>query len=206
MLRPALFAALLLLTAAVSAQGLSITASGRVQAVGPGACDPAATHTFQCGPVLLHSKAVELAALVGNYVTLSGTARVAPGCTQLSVEVTDAKSADSRVTTFSLTNYRIGSNVTVFTTAPVGAVFLHFFAVEQFVLPLGSFGTLFLQPTGTQNWANGIGIGFPFPSVLAIPNSTALVGCSPNFQALVVDAANPLESALTNDACFVIRG
>jgi hypothetical protein len=204
MLRSALFS-FLLLAAAASAQVLTVTASGRIQTLAPGSCDPAATHTFQCGPLLLWSKSVDLATLVGDYVTVVGSVRLVSGCPDVSVEVTDAKPAGNRVTTFSLTNYRIGSNVTVLTTAPVGALFLHFFAVVQFVLPLGSLGTFFLQPTSAQNWATGVGIGLPFPSVLAIPNSPALVGCSPNFQALVIDATNPLESSLTNDACFVIR-
>ena len=203
--RPALCSVLLLLAAVASAQGVTVAASGRVQALAPGSCDPAATHTFQCGPILLSSKTIDLTTLEGDYVTLTGTVRLVPGCVDLSVEVKDAKPASTRVTTFSLTNYRIGSNVTVLTTAPVGALFVHFFSVDQSALPLGPIGTLFLLPTSASNWATGVGIGLPFPAVLAIPNSPALVGCSPNFQALVIDTTSPLDSALTNDACFVIR-
>ena len=73
------------------------------------------------------------------------------------------------------------------------------------VLPVLQFGTLFLDPNYIQQYAFEIGIGLPFPRVFTIPNNPGLVGLEPQFQALVVDTAAPLDSKLTNDACFVIR-
>jgi hypothetical protein len=200
-----LFSALIFAAAVPAQIGLGITASGRLQPVAADACNPQATHQFQCGDLLFVSSTLDLQAWVNHYVTLSGTPQLVLGCSQLSIDVDTIVDASSRLTTLSFNNYRVGSTMALTAQAPLGSVIVHLFTVESALLPLGPIGTLFLNPLTTQQWTWDLGIGLPLPHFLSIPNDPTLVGLTPNFQALVIDPTNLAGIALSNDACFVIR-
>lgn len=192
----------LVLVSQIPAQALS--ASGRLQALPGPTCAPEASHTMACGNVLLQSSTIDLNSFGNQIVTVTGNAVVIPGCGELVIEVEAVESAGATITTFSFQNYSIGSTFTMFTTAPVGSIVVHLFSAQNFVLPLGPAGTLFLNPLAIEQWTFDIGIGLPFPRFLSIPNSSVLIGCNPNFQAAIVDTSNLLETSLTNNACFVV--
>ena len=196
--------ALSVLVFVTQSPGQALSASGRLQALPGATCAPEATHTMEGGNVLLQSSTIDLSSFGNKIVTVTGDVVVIPGCGELVMEVEAVTSAGATITTFSFQNYSIGSTFTMFTTAPVGSIVVHLFSAQNFVLPLGPVGTLFLNPLATEQWTFDIGIGFPFPRFLSIPNSSVLVGCNPNFQAAVVDTSSLLETSLTNNACFVV--
>ena len=207
---PMLRSAFALLTAAAlaapAAAQFSITVSGRVEAVAPGACNQNATHQIACTDVLLLSSTVNLGSVVGQTVHATGSLVPQLGCITLDVAEVEPAS-DVRLSVFTLGSFRIGTTITLLSTAPLGVPIVHFFAVEGFFLPLGPAGSYLLNPLNTQQWAIDLGLGpVPFPRFEQIPNNPALVGCNPYFQFLAVDLANPFDSRLSNAICFTITG
>jgi len=184
----------------------TLTATGLLEALPSGSCAAEATHTMRCGNVLLQSATIDLSSFGNKIVTVSGTLVAVPGCPELVIDVDMVQGATGTITTFSFQNFSVGTTFSLFTLAPLGSVVIHLCSVETLPLPLplGPIGTLFLNPLSTQQWAFGLGIGLPFPRFLSIPNNPQLIGCNPNFQAVMVDPANLLGSELTNNACFVI--
>lgn len=196
--------ALALGCAAVPAQTALLRASGKLLVAPSTSCDPAATHVFQCGDLRLKSTTLDLTPFANRYVELGGMPSLVTGC-GITVDVTEIVETSTKLTLLSFGNYRIGTTMSLLTQAPVGSIVVQLFNAGPGLVPVLQFGTLFLDPNYIQQYAFDIGLGLPLPRVFTIPNHPALVGIAPQFQALVVDINSPLDSKLTNDACFVIR-
>lgn len=195
-------ASALLLTASLSAQ-LSTSVTGEVQVAPAGACAPFATHALECSTLLLQSSTIDLSQFEGANRKLTGNLTFnGPGCPIM--EVTMVETAGGSTSTFSLSNYRIGSNVLMTTFAPLGNTLATFLAFDPGFIPLGNFGTLLISPLSASLYSIDLSIGINIKSI-PIPNDPNLIGCSPVFQVLSVNLLSPLDSELYNPACFTIR-
>ncbi|MEZ5966501.1 MAG: hypothetical protein R3F56_21880 [Planctomycetota bacterium] len=190
-----------LLSCLVAAQ-LPVSLTGRIEpATSP--CNPAATHVVGCTEILLRGDGVDLGALEGRVVDITGVSEGTTACPL--VAVTAAVAAPQSTSTFSLGNYRINTNLVFTTTAPVGAAVAYFFSCESGFLPLLTFGTLQLNPlTDFVYWGIDISIGVALRTV-RIPNEPGLIGQRALFQTAFVTVTPTFEARLLNAGCFVIQ-
>ncbi len=196
---------LFLLVAAPTTAQIQLTVSGRVVPAPAGACNPAATHAIACSEVLLQSTVVDLTQFEGQTVQVQGTPQIAIGC--LTLDVTAVESTGGiRLSAFSLSNFRIGTTMTLLSQAPLGSIMVQFFADDSGFLPLGPLGSYLLEFQSTLQWELQIGIGLPFPRFIQVPNNPGIIGCRPHFQFFAVDLTSPLDSRFSNSICFEIRG
>ncbi|GAB4149206.1 MAG: hypothetical protein Fur0037_17550 [Planctomycetota bacterium] len=203
-MRIAPFILILISFASLPAQTL-MRASGKLIAAPAASCDPSATHAFACGDLRLVSSTIDLSAFVGRVVDVGGMPSIVPGC-GITLRVSEIADSTAKLSTFALGGYRIGRTVTLLTQAPVGSIVVQLFSPGPGMIPALWFGTLFLDPFGLERYAFDVGLGIPLPRFFRIPNDPVLIGLEPQFQAVVVDPADPLSAHLSNDACFTIGG
>lgn len=198
---PVCFALATLLALPAAAQAVLLT--GRVERAPATPCNAAATHKIACTDILLRSTVLDLTALEGRMVDLTGTSEGSLPCPL--VNVSAAVAAAQSTATFSLGGYRINSTVLFTTTAPAGAFVGYFFSSEPGFLPLLDLGTLQLNPlTDFTYWTFDVSIGVALRTV-RLPDDPGLVGLRVLFQTGFASITPSLQFKLLNAACFTIR-
>jgi len=194
--------AALILAVSITAQ-LQTSVTGVVRAAPPAGCSTSATHVLQCSNLQLVSNVVDLNQFVGSNRKLTGTLDLS-NLSCIVLEVTETEAAGGTTSTFSFQNYRIGSSLILTTLAPIGNTLATLLAFDEGFFPLGSFGSVLLDPTTASLYSIDFSIGISIKNI-PIPNDPNLIGCSPVFQVLSVDLLNPAASELYNPACFTIN-
>jgi hypothetical protein len=179
-----------------------VSLSGTVQRLATPGCDPNATHGIQCSDVLLTGAGVDLTALEGRVVALSGSLDLASGCP--SIAVTEAVPASVRTAHFALRGTRLGQSVTFTTIAPAGSIVAHIFGCSRGFLPLGPLGSVLIGVQDAVFVGTGISFGLDLRTE-RIPNDPSLVDVEIYYQFGYVSITTGFEAGFLNVGCFRIR-
>lgn len=202
MIKSVLAALAAFLTLAALPAQLPITLKGTVERLPAAGCDPAATHQIRCSEVLLKSSVVDLSALEGRTVDLTGDLVLQPGC--LTVDVATAEAASNRTLQLAIFGTRLGRPVTFTTFSPPGSFLVYVWSAGPGFLPLGPFGTLLLDLPSAIVVGTNVSVGIDIRTE-RIPNDPNLVGVDIHYQFAYASLLTGLEFGFLNPGCFTIQ-
>ena len=195
------FAAIALLAPASTAQ-FDVNLTGRVLRAPADACHPDATHRIDCTDVLLRSDLVDLGALEGSTVALTGGQVSQSDC--VLIDVATAVPATEQTFQIAPFGFRLGQPIVITTVSPIGSLVIYFWSCGSGFVPLGEFGTYMLSLSETIVGQTFISIGVTIRTEV-IPNNPSLVGATIHYQTAFVSLVGGLRVGLLNPNCFTIR-
>jgi hypothetical protein len=168
-----------------------VTVSGRIEPVGaPSLCAPAATHRIADTDVLLFSTTLDLSLVSTIPQVFSGLDVGAPGCPLLDV----ASIQSSKYSLSPCNTTALGCTFTLDQCpSPTAGVFLIAGSLGNGYLPLGSAGTILIDPLANFPVASGVQTAVCQSSPITLSGSSALIGVSVRVQALTVQTTGVLQ-------------
>src|SRR5690606_31328917 len=154
-----------------------------------------------CTEVLLKSSAVDLDALEGQTVELTGSLELAPGC--VTIDVASAAGAAHRTIQLAPFGTRLGRPVVLTSLVPTGSLIFYVFSGNAGFLPLGPLGTVFLDVGSSVFVGNEPSIGVSIRTE-TIPNDPGLVGVTVWYQFGYLSLLE-LDFGLLNPGCITIQ-
>ncbi len=195
--------AVLALAAAVPAQLIPVTLSGKVVKAPASPCNSKATHAIECSDILLQTKSptVDLSKFEGKVVDISGKLVIGLGCQSIDVE--SIENAAMQTSTVALFGTKLGKTVLMTTTAPLGTLVPIIFAPKPGFLPLGPLGSYMLDFSTSVYISMDPSIGVAVHREV-VPNNPSLIGAVIYYQTMALQVLPQLAVRILNPNCFTI--